>query len=138
LFLLVGAALAFIASVQFTFRARQYSVTPPEIEMWWSDPAELDRRDMLRREQRYYRAEHERWAGLARNAYDAAIACFLLAIPILLVPKGGVSAANNGRLAVIALALVGFLGEVFWIARTRLSEPSKREWPPSPGPEIGS
>ncbi len=62
LLLLVGAALAFVDAVQFTFRARQFAVTPPEIEMWWSDPA---RRELLRREQRFYHANHRAWAMAA-------------------------------------------------------------------------
>jgi hypothetical protein len=138
LFLFVGAALAFIATIQFTFRARQYTVTPPEIEMWWSNPEEAGRREMLRREQRYYRGEHDRWTRLARGAYEVAIICFLLALAILLIPPGGVGEASNGRIAVIALALAGFIGEAAWIARTRLSRASKGDWPPAPGPELGS
>jgi hypothetical protein len=136
LFLLIGAALAFIATVQFTFRARQYTVTPPEIEMWWGDAAEPERRELLRREQRYYRIEHERWARFARGAYEVAIICFLLAATFLLVPAGGIGSASDSRLAVIALAFAGLLGEVGWIVETRVFSGPIRNWPPAPGPEL--
>jgi hypothetical protein len=136
LFLLIGAALAFIATVQFTFRARQYAVTPQEIEMWWTDSGESGRREILRGEQRFYRYQHEMWARLARSGYEVAIVVFLLAVAVLLVPPGGVDAASNGRLAVIVLALAGWVGEVAWILRTRFSDSSRQGWPTQIGPEF--
>ena len=139
LFLFVAAALAFIAAVQFTFRARQYAVTPPEIEMWWKDPNEPGRREMLRREQRYYQARHEAWAKPGRTAYDTGILAFLLAVTIILVPHGGLDDASAGRLATIALAAVGLVGEGAWIVRTRSPIRGQvADWPPPPGPEMVS
>jgi hypothetical protein len=119
-------------------RARQYSVTPPEIEMWWKDPDESGRREMLRREQRYYRREHESWARLARRAYDIGIVGFLFAVVVVLIPRGGLGAATDARLAVVALAAAGCVAEVAWIGATSFSRRSARAWPPAPGPEMDS
>lgn len=138
LLLLVGAALAFIATVQFTFRARQFSVTPPEIEMWWSHPADPGRREMLRREQRYYLATHGVWARWAGWAYEIGLLSFVLGVSASLVPRGGPGDASAGRLAVMAMALLGFAAELAWIAWDVFALTDRAaDWPPAPGPETG-
>jgi hypothetical protein len=136
--LLVVAALAFIAAVQLTFRARQFAVTPPEIEMWWSDPNEPGRREMLRTEQRFYHANHSVWAKRAGWAYDLGLPSFLLGVTASLVPPGGLFDASAGRLAVVVLALLGFVAELAWLRRTRSGSIFAAEWPPAPGPEMES
>jgi hypothetical protein len=135
LLLFVSAALALIAALQFTFRARQFAVSPPELEAWWADAGSPARREMLRREQRYYRRQHGRWATRARRAYSIGILSFLLGVPALLVPSGGI---HPGRLAVISLALLGCAGEIAWIVQTELADSQARDWPPPPGPELES
>lgn len=136
LFLLVAATLALIATVQFTFRARQYVVTPSEIEEWWPDHQEPGRRELLRREQRWHRREYESWSSRARYAYDLGLLLLLLGIAALLVPASGLHYASNGRLAAIALALAGLAAEAAWIVRTTIWRPAIRNWPPPPGPEL--
>lgn len=139
LLLLVGAALAFIAAVQFTFRARQFATTPSEIEMWWRNPDEPGRREMLRRDQRFHLSNHRGWAKRASGAYDVGLLIFLLGITTSFVPPGGFRYASDGRLAVIALALAGFVVEFVWIAQTRRSgKVNLVDWPPAPEPEMES
>jgi hypothetical protein len=134
LFLLVAATLALIASVQFTFRARQFAATPPEIEAWWPDHER--RRETLRREQRYHRREYDTWANLARRAYNLGLLCFLLGVAALLVPPGSLHHTPHGRLAVILLALAAFAIEIVWIVYTRWeSGQPPRNWPDAPAPE---
>jgi hypothetical protein len=136
LFLLVGATLALIASVQLTFRARQYVVTPSELEEWWADHEDAGRRALLRREQRYHRREYRYWSTRARYSYDAGILLFLAGISALLVPPGGVSDASNGRLAAIALAFAGLLLEALSVIRTNFFTESTVDLPPESGPEL--
>jgi MFS family permease len=113
LVLLVIAALALIMALQFAFRARQFVVSPAEIEQWWPDAASPERRQMLRREQREHRAEYTTWSNSARHAYNTGILFFVAGLTSALVRPGPIS---NGRLTAIALALLGVVGEFCWIA----------------------
>ena len=119
LLFLLGAAFSFVASLQFTFRARQYRVTPAEIEGWWPDRDDPERREMMRAEQRSYLARHTQWARRASNGYDVALVFLLAGIVVMLVPFGGLSAASDGRVAVVVLALIATVAEVAWIVRDR-------------------
>jgi hypothetical protein len=132
----VLAVFAFIAAVQFAFRARQFAVTPPEIEMWWPDADDPERRELLRREQRHYRQRHGFWSDLASGAYDLGLLAFLLGVAISLVPNGGLDDASDGRLLAFILAVCGFLGEFIWITAMTLPRSGTSGWPPPPGPEL--
>jgi hypothetical protein len=136
LLLFLTAAFAFVSTVQFTFRARQFAVTPPEIEMWYRNPDDPIVRERLRREQRYYVANHRAWATRAAWAYDAGLLSLLLGVATAFVPSEGLGDASGGRVTVIALAFLGFAVEFTWIARTRRSRKiNLADWPPAPGPE---
>jgi MFS family permease len=140
LLLLVVAAIAFVATVEFSFMARQYVVTPSELEDWWPDAASPSRRRALRREQRYYHSRFRHWAVGARYAYNLGILALGLAVVALLVPHGSVS---HGRRDVIIVAGLAFLAELAWIAATlvRHEEPELPEVspePPSPVAGAGS
>jgi hypothetical protein len=76
--LLLVAAFALIAALQFTFRARQYAVSPSQIVEWWPDAESDERLQELRHEQREHRKEFTRWANPARYAYNVGILCFVL------------------------------------------------------------
>lgn len=114
LFLLVGATLAFLASVQFSFWARQYHVTPDELRMWWPELPEDD--EELRWEQHRHRRKHRIWAYRARSAYNLGLLCFLAALPVALAPT---RSASEWRLAAIALAVLGLVLEMIWIGLVR-------------------
>jgi hypothetical protein len=131
LLLLVLAAGAFIATVECSFMARQYVVTPSELEDWWPDSAEPGRRKSLRREQRYYLSRFRSWTVRARFAYNTGILALSLGVVALLVPTGCVS---DGRRVVITLAALAFLVELAWIVNTLVNheEPVLPEVAPEP------
>jgi hypothetical protein len=108
LILLAAAAVCFIATVQCTFWARQYVVTPQEIEMWRpAYPAE--RRIAL---QRLHKCAFDIWSARSVWCYRAGILFVMAGVAVALVPEGSV---GLGRwLAILVLAL-GFVGELLWI-----------------------
>jgi len=111
--LLLIAASALIAALQFTFRARQYSVTPAEIEVWWPDAKDPGRRHELEHEQREHRTAYQRWSNIARVAYNVGILFFVCGLTAALFPPGSISGA---RIIVIVLALLAAAAELCWIA----------------------
>jgi hypothetical protein len=132
-FLLVAAALALIASVQFAFQARQYVVTPSQIEEWWPFPDDPPTREYLRRVQRDHRKRSRRWGDFARYAYDIGLLCLLLGVTSILAPARGLTHASDGRLATVALALLAFTIEACWIVRSLI--PIRTSELPVVGPE---
>jgi hypothetical protein len=133
LFLLGCSLLALLAAVQATFHARQYVVTPSEIEEWYPDSDVPSMRQHLREQQRWHWREHTTWAGRATLAYDAGLASFLLALATITVPTGPLDDVSRGRWAVVAVALLGVIAELAWIAETRW--PRTQSELPKVGPE---
>jgi hypothetical protein len=133
LLLLIAATFALIGAVQFTFRARQFAVTPSEIEQWWPNPDDPPTREFLRRDQRYHELEHTRWSDRARLAYDTGLLCFLLSLVMIVAPRSSLHHAGLGALLVEGLSLIAFLTELGWIIHTRIP----RDPPdlPTVGPE---
>ncbi|HMJ00767.1 MAG TPA: hypothetical protein VK488_13100 [Gaiellaceae bacterium] len=119
LFLLVAAGISLIASVQLTFWARRWLVTPSELTMWYGE-ASPERREMMRLEQRVSLLRHNRWNDRGRWAYNAGIICLLGAIPFLLEPIGGLGHATFMRRAAFGLAVTSVLAEIIWVLATAL------------------
>jgi hypothetical protein len=117
LFLFTIAAVCLIATLQFTFRAREFSVTPAEIEQWWPS-ATFERQQEMRREQREHRAAYRRWSNRARRAYNLGIVCFASGFTAALVPPGVIS---HGRFVVIFASGLGVAAESCWIVDDVLS-----------------
>jgi len=109
---LVVGTVALLASVQFTFWARQYAASPAALTEWHPEATAADR-EMNREEQWSYRATHDRWAVRASRAYQIGIVMLLGAMVLILVPKG---TPSDLRLATISVALLASLLEVVWIA----------------------
>jgi hypothetical protein len=119
LFLLIAATLALLGAVQCTFWARRFLVTPAELTDWWgSDLKHQDRLEAVEEEQRNLKQDHEKWARRAARYYNLGIVAFLAAVPVLLVPVGGLTHGTVARLGGFALAVAGLLGELLWIAET--------------------
>jgi hypothetical protein len=116
---LIGATLAFLATLQFSFWARQFVATPAEIQMWW-DAETLSAQEHLHREQHDDMARHRRWSSRVRWSYDVGLLAFLLGLTVCLVPAGGLTEASGGRQVVVFLAALGLVLELAWILRTRL------------------
>jgi hypothetical protein len=114
LFLLMGATLSFVATVQLTFWAKRFVVTPSEIAEWW--PERDEHRDPeLEWEQRFHMERFGVWASRARWSYNSGILALLAALPVMLVPKVPFARVSDVRVAAVALAMVGFFLEVAWI-----------------------
>lgn len=116
LLLLVLAAVLLIMSVQFTFSARSYSVTPDQVKEWWPDLADSRRWEQQRGAQWRYHDRFRMWARRARRSYNAAIMVLLMAISVVLVPKPEHAVSiSRARWISIAIPLVGVLFELFWM-----------------------
>jgi hypothetical protein len=130
LLLLVIAAAAFVATVECSYVARQYVVTPSQLEEWWPDFA--SRLTSLRREQRYYKDRFKLWSNRARYAYDVGLVALGLGVIALLVPASHIAFF---RLVAIILAAVAVVAEIAWIINTRTRQPEATL--PEVGPESG-
>jgi hypothetical protein len=137
LLLLVFAAAAFVAAVECSFIARQYVVTPSQLEEWWPDFRDQRRLDLLRREQRYFKDRFKLWSNRARCAYDAGLLGLGLGVTALLVPQGQIDFL---RVCAIGLAAAAVVCEAAWIVntRTRQSQPVLPEIGPESGPGSAS
>lgn len=116
--LLVVAAFALIAALQFAFRARQFTATPAEIEQWYPDADTPDRQEELRREQREAYEDYGTWSKWAARAYNVGVICFLAGFTVALVPRNPISLE---RKVVLVLAILGVVAELVWVADDRLT-----------------
>jgi hypothetical protein len=131
LFSLVVATTFLVACVECAFVARQYVVRPSELQEWRPDPEEDNRVELLEAEQKNALAKFEQWSNRARWAYNVGILAFGAGVAFLLVPEGGLQAAQGWRLWTVVLACAGFLTElvsVLWSAASvyRLKREAKR------------
>jgi hypothetical protein len=127
---LLVAAAGFVATVEFSFLARQYAITPGELEGWWPNPDQAGRRELLRREQRFHVLRFESWADRARWAYNIAILALTVGVTAILVPNGHVSV---GRVLAIVVAGLASVAEMTWIVKTTFTR--QRPELPDVGPE---
>jgi hypothetical protein len=113
LLLLASAVVCLLAAVQCAYSARQYVVTPTELEAWWPNHGEQDVWEYIRRVQFGHAALFAKWDLRFRATYHAGVLLVLVAITIILLPPGRVPTA---RAAAVAVAGLGALLEGFWIA----------------------
>ncbi len=113
--LLLGALISLVATIQFTFRARCYAVTPSQIEEWW--PLDDDATKTYRRQmQRYHYNEFQTWMNLARRGYNVGLLLLAASMATIVYPKGTtVSHLTGGEWTVLVLALLGLVAEALWI-----------------------
>ena len=139
LLILAGAVAALLTAVQCAYAARQFMVTPDEIEAWWpgvnnaADPNEVTQWWELRAEQLAHSQMHSRWATRFRYAYHTGIVLVLAGLAVALIPPDGMSTARWAAVVVVAGAA---LGETLWITGTSLSPLD--EWEPGPGERFKS
>jgi hypothetical protein len=132
LLLLVGATLAFIGAVQCSFWARCFLVSPGELAEWWGDDLkDPERLRKVEAEQRSATKQHATWALRSSWFYNGGIALLLLALPVLLIPPGGLAGASTARTATFVLAVVGFVAEALWIAESQAGVFSRLKKPAS-------
>jgi hypothetical protein len=122
IFFLTGATLSLLAAVQCAFWARQYSVTPSELQEWWG-PALQDakRLEAVQDEQEALSKTYGKWSKRVRRYYNLGLLLLLIAIPVLLVPSGGLEKASDGRLMGFALAVIALMAELFWGTKVALA-----------------
>lgn len=113
LLILALATIAFIATIQLTFWAKRFVVTPSQILEWWPEPSN-ERLEALKREQRHHMKRFGVWSNRTRHAYNVGILLFLASIPVLLVPQESLI-DNRVRLVAVIAAIAGFLVEAVWI-----------------------
>ena len=114
---LVAATTLLVACVECAFVARQYVVTPGELEEWRPDPTEDKRIELLEQEQKNALEKFERWSNLARWAYNFGILAFGAGVVFLLVPANGLATAPDLRRWTFGLACVAVgaeAGSVVW------------------------
>jgi hypothetical protein len=116
----VAAAACLGACVQFGFRAKQYAVTPGDIEGWWPNPDDI-RIAQIRDEQRLHRLRFKTWADRARWAYNAGLLLLLLGVFLALVPHGPVEPA---RYVVLVVAAGAFALELTWLVNAMIVKQS--------------
>jgi nitrate reductase gamma subunit len=107
------AALFLFAAVQFAYVARQYVVSPTELEAWWPGIDQNQTRwEQVREEQVDSSENFLAWANRFRLAYHIGVVLIAGGVALILVPPGHVGAA---RCVAVAIAAVGCLGEISWI-----------------------
>ena len=106
--LFLGAGVCFITAVQCSFWARQYAITPQDIEAWRPNYP-LERKIAL---QRLHSQGFRIWVRRLNRWYKIAILLLLAGLVLALVPPGEVGA---GRLLALVVAGIGFVGELGWV-----------------------
>ncbi|HYZ78977.1 MAG TPA: hypothetical protein VE596_16555 [Gaiellaceae bacterium] len=109
--LLMAAAVAFIAAVQFAFTARVWVVRPADLAEWRPHYR-------LRNRVAYqwlHREAFRRWFRRFQTAYRIGILALFAGVGVLLVPPEGLDDIGAFRLAAIVVAGVALVGEALWI-----------------------
>jgi hypothetical protein len=133
LLLLMLAALLLIGSVQATFWARQFQVTPGDLKDWWPDWQQPYRIRMIGRELADHNAGFRRWANLARTSYELGLLALISALTVLAVPPQ--SATGPLRWIAAAAGVIAFCAELCWglvSQRSRQRRPAAQA-PPAVG-----
>lgn len=111
LVLLALAAVLFVASVQCAFWAKQYAITPGDLETWYGGMTKHTKIAYQRAHQLNFR----RWVGRMNKSYRLGILALLSGMTVTLVPKGALGVMRG---AAIGIIVVGFLIELLWIWST--------------------
>ncbi len=122
LFALVAAAVALIGCAECAFVARQYVVTPSQLDEWWPDAGATQLAD----EQSQAVDAFELWAAWARRLYNVGMIGLAAGVAAALVPHGGLNHAQPWRLAAFALALAAVLAELTAILITITRDQERR------------
>jgi len=125
LFLL--AAVLFVATVQAMFWARGYQTSPQQIKEWWPDAEDTERKEQMRRDQKLHADGFRMWSNRARVTYSAALLCLLAALTSLAVPPESYGQASVLRWLAVAIGVVAFIAETFWIIGS-FADPKWMAW----------
>jgi hypothetical protein len=117
LLLLALAAVLFVASVQCAFWAKEYAITPGDLDAWYGDMSKHDKIAYQRAHQLNFR----RWVARMNKSYRLGILALLSGMTVALVPTGGFGWTRG---AAIGIIIVGFLTELLWVCSTWILEGS--------------
>lgn len=145
LFLTIATVLL-VMTVQCAANARRYQITPGDVRTWYGD--EVTPLFLLGCLTSHLR-ENAKWSRLTRYTYNAGVLCLLVALPLILLPAGDPSV---GRVAVVAVAVIGPLIEIIWLVfdwrAGRADQPARqaetsrlghdRQEPSTPLPDAGA
>lgn len=124
--LLEAIALVFlIVSVECSYWARRFSVTPSEISDWWPDQEHPARQAMLRREQFSHQAGFKLWGRRAALAYNLGTLFLLLGIAVAMIPKATMTFT---RLSAFIIVMLGFAYQSLWIVSAWLTTTERFGW----------
>ncbi|SNQ51845.1 membrane hypothetical protein [Frankia canadensis] len=113
LFCFIGSGLAQVATVQATVWCRRLTATPAEFMTWYPDEVHDGRPSRwLRNVQASHQRQALRWADRARLWYHAGILLLLAGLVAVSVPPWRIGAERG---AVVALTVLGLLGELAWL-----------------------
>jgi hypothetical protein len=118
------AALALLTSLQCSFAAQRYTVTPGYLTDFG-----LDRDPDIKRRQWAYDYVRSAWSDRAIRAYNLGLIAFMVAVALLLAPKTGTPTGlvmPAARWAAVVVAGGGLVGEIGWWS---LSKHAGRDWP---------
>jgi hypothetical protein len=141
--LMLAAAFSLLLSVQCAVVARSFTVTPGELEAWWPDAGEPERRRLNRREQFRHAAAHLLWARRSERLYLAGILLLFGGITIALVPPQPLAEIPPARLLALGVGVAGLAVAAAWMAAPRLptswieermlrEPPGEEPWPEEP------
>jgi len=124
----IAAGLAQIGAVQATAWTRRYMCTPDELAQWYPErlvngtPSQW-----LYNVQRSQMRQALRWANVARGFFHAGMVALLAGLFAACVPPNHIS---SGRWVVLAVVVVGILGESAWLIRASFLDRAlrRRAW----------
>ncbi len=111
LFLLALASVLFVASVQCAFWAKEYAISPGDLDTWYEDMSKHDKIAYQRAHQLNFR----RWVARMNKSYRIGILALLCGMTVALVPAGALGVMRG---AAIGIIIAGFLTELLWIFST--------------------
>jgi hypothetical protein len=129
---LATAAVALIASVQFTYNTRQFLWSGADVRDWWpelQENSELETR--LREEQAESFGRWQAWAKWTRTAHGTGVLILLAGLALALPPPPG-GAQGGLRWAAFGVAAAGCAGQALWTAAIWYGRRSRQPRPPVP------
>jgi hypothetical protein len=101
----------FVASVQCAFWAKEYAISPSDLDTWYGD---MSKRDKIAY-QRAHQLNFRRWVARMNKSYRLGILALLSGMTVALVPTGALGWMRGAAMGII---IVGFLTELLWICST--------------------
>lgn len=123
--LLLLAAVLLVMAVQATFWARQYHVTPAQLQEWWPDATEgTSRLRMLRVHQEKHMLKFQTWSRLAGIVYNFGLLSLLASLTVFAIPP--VKENAPARWVAVGVGAIAFIAELGWVIKSLLEDRRSR------------